>query len=232
MVTWSFWDARDHQVKIRGYRIGLARLNQRSNVCQKFATPAVIASDEGAGSRLIAYAVLESGYSLSLEQLNAQLGLVLPEYMLPSALVKLTKLPLSANGKVDRRQLPQPTIERSVSEIQLPTTATESLVSGILCELLKLPQIDVRDDFYALGGHSLLAVALVCQIRNACGVQLSVPEVLSKSLNTIELAQLIDASATTVSIRVQRTGDGRRRRAFDARTAVLLATATVGRQLS
>ena len=193
----EFLGRRDHQIKIRGYRIGLGEIESEIERLPEVRDAAVIASEEGAGARLIAYVVLNAESELSLEQLNARLGLVLPEYMLPSALVKLTKLPLSANGKVDRRQLPQPSIERSTAEIQLPRTPTECLVSGILCKLLKLPQIDVRDDFYALGGHSLLAVALVCEIRNACGVQLYVPEVLSKSLNTIELARLIDAGAIT-----------------------------------
>lgn len=188
----EFLGRRDHQVKIRGYRIGLGEIESEIGRLPEVRDAAVIASDEGAGARLIAYVVLNSDCSLTLDQLNAQLGQVLPEYMLPSALVMLPRLPLSANGKVDRKQLPLPTIQRSTAELQLPTTQTETVVSDILCELLKLPQIDTRDDFYALGGHSLLAVALVCRVRQVCGVQLSVPEVLSKSLNTIELARLID----------------------------------------
>lgn len=195
----EFLGRRDHQVKIRGYRIGLGEIESEIERLPEVRDAAVIASEEGAGARLIAYVVLKSDRQLCLERLNSQLGQVLPDYMLPSALVAMDKLPLSANGKVDRRLLPRPSIDRTSTEIQLPSTPTESMVSRILCELLKLPQIDVRDDFYALGGHSLLAVALVCQIRSACGVQLSVPELLSKSLTTVELARLIDAGSHSVS---------------------------------
>ncbi len=209
----EFLGRRDHQVKIRGYRIGLGEIESEIARLPSVKEAAVVASDEGAGARLIAYVVLDAEATLDLEQLNAQLCQVLPEYMLPSALVKLAKLPLSANGKVDRRQLPRPELERLPDEIRLPTTPTESLVSEVLCKLLKLPQIDVRDDFYALGGHSLLAVALVCELRNACGVQLSVPDVLCKSFNTIKLASLIDAShrdTATVETLPALTTDGPR----------------------
>ncbi len=190
----EFLGRRDHQVKIRGYRIGLGEIESEIARVPEVREAAVIASEEESGARLIAYVVLHANCSLSLDQLNRQLVQVLAEYMLPSALVVLSKLPLSSNGKVDRRQLPLPAIERKATDIQLPTTPTEKMVSRILCELLKLTQIDVRDDFYALGGHSLLAVALVCQLRNACGVQISVPQVMSKSFNTIELARLVDES--------------------------------------
>ncbi len=190
----EFLGRRDHQVKIRGYRIGLGEIEAEIARLDEVREAAVIASEEGAGARLIAYVVLKPGCSLSFEQLSAGLSRVLPEYMLPSALVQLNQLPLSANGKVDRRQLPLPTVQRSESELLLPRTPSETIVSNVLCELLRLRQIDVRDDFYALGGHSLLAVALVCRIRQTCGVQLSVPDVMSQSLNTIELARLIDNS--------------------------------------
>lgn len=196
----EFLGRRDHQVKIRGYRIGLGEIESEIARLPEVRDAAVVASEEKSGARLIAYVVFNADCSLSLEQLNGQLAHTLAEYMLPSALVVLAKLPLSANGKVDRRQLPLPAIARNDCDIQLPTTATEKMVSGILCNLLKLSQIDVRDDFYALGGHSLLAVALVCQLRNACGVQISVPQVMSKSLNTIELARLVDECSQSCQV--------------------------------
>ena len=119
----EFLGRRDHQVKIRGYRIGLGEIESEIERLAEVRDAAVIASDESAGSRLIAYVVLNTECALSLEQLNAQLGLVLPEYMLPSAMVKLTRLPLSANGKVDRRQLPQPTIERPSADVPIANYA-------------------------------------------------------------------------------------------------------------
>ena len=193
----EFLGRSDHQVKIRGYRIGLGEIESEIERLPAVRDAAVIASDEAAGARLIAYVVLHPDQSLTLDELTSQLGQTLPEYMLPGALVKLSALPLSPNGKVDRRQLPLPSIERPASEVQLPSTPTEALVSDILRGLLNLSALDVRDDFYALGGNSLLAVALVCKIQTSCNVQLSVPDVLSKSLNTIELAQRIDAAKSS-----------------------------------
>jgi acyl carrier protein len=89
----------------------------------------------------------------------------LPEYMVPSAMVELAKLPLTANGKVDRKALPEP--EERVREYKAPSTVTEELVAQIWAEVLKLNRVSTDDSFFDLGGHSLLATQVISRIREA-----------------------------------------------------------------
>jgi amino acid adenylation domain-containing protein/FkbM family methyltransferase len=109
-------------------------------------------------------------------ELRESLAAKLPEFMVPSALVLLEKLPLSPNGKVERSALPAPEWESGESYVA-PRTATEELLAGLWEELLGKERVGARDDFFALGGHSLLATRLVARIRAAFGVDLAVRRV-------------------------------------------------------
>ena len=108
-------------------------------------------------------------------ELRAFVAGVLPGYMVPSAVVVLDGLPLTANGKLDRRALPAPDyITGALGSTGIPTTAEEMILRGLFAEILGLPHVGLDDSFFELGGHSLLATRLVSQIRSVMGVELSV----------------------------------------------------------
>src|SRR6185369_11080083 len=119
--------------------------------------------------RLVAYVVGEE--SLQSGELRQYLKEVLPEYMTPQVLVKLERLPLTANGKVDRRALPAVEQVREEMEIVAAQTPVEEVLVGIWSEVLGVP-VGVEDDFFELGGHSLLATQAISQIREVFHVEL------------------------------------------------------------
>jgi amino acid adenylation domain-containing protein len=123
---------------------------------------------------LVAYVVFTSGENRSdiHEELNAFLKRKLPDYMMPSAIVVLEKLPLTVNGKIDRQALPS--AEPRVAAYRAPRAPEEEILCGIYADLLSLDYVGIDDSFFSLGGHSLLAMRLVNQVRRAFGVELSV----------------------------------------------------------
>ncbi|QDV71807.1 Linear gramicidin synthase subunit D [Rosistilla carotiformis] len=188
----EFLGRQDHQVKIRGYRIGLGEIDAETQKLPAVRDAVVVASEEEAGARLIAYVVFESGQQLTLEELQTQLAASLPKYMLPAAMVPLDRLPLTANGKIDRKGLPSPTATREASPKQQPSNPTEAAVCEILSELLHRDPIDPRDGFIALGGNSLVAVALASRLKTVFGIQIPYWDILANSPNAIRLASRIE----------------------------------------
>ena len=135
----------------------------------------VIAREDVAGDkRLVGYVVPAAGQKVNAAELRDWVKERLPEYMVPVAWVEMSSLPLSPNGKVDRKNLPAPDYERPelAGEYQGARTPTEEVMAGIWAEVLRLDQVGVKDDFFALGGHSLLATQVVSRIRNAFQVEL------------------------------------------------------------
>lgn len=166
--TLEFLGRQDSQVKVRGHRIELgeveAHLQQHPHVDQAV----VIARTDGAGEQsLVAYGVLASGCSLSIQALRQFLRQHLPEFMLPSAWVALPALPLTPNGKIDRRTLPAPTSDRDAAPTieQLPQTPTEQQLATLWRDVLSVNVVGLHDNFFDLGGHSLLATQLLSRIR-------------------------------------------------------------------
>ncbi|TSC19392.1 condensation domain-containing protein, partial [Corallococcus sp. Z5C101001] len=106
------------------------------------------------------------------EELKAQLRQGLPEYMVPGVVMVLGALPLNANGKVDRKALPEPEAPKAGSAYEAPRTRTEAKLAGIWAEVLRVPRVGVRDNFFALGGHSLLATQVVSRVRMETGAEL------------------------------------------------------------
>ncbi len=162
----------DFQVKLRGFRIELGEIESALKQHPGVKEAVVVArEDEPGDKRLVAYVVPGD---LNIANLRKSLAAELPDYMVPSAFVGLDALPLSSNGKLDRRALPKP--DRSASDDQhadiAPRTPTEDLLATIWCEVLHLDRVGVESNFFDLGGHSLLATRVVARVRKAFQVEL------------------------------------------------------------
>jgi amino acid adenylation domain-containing protein len=169
--TLDFLGRVDHQVKILGQRIELgeieAVLRQHPGVRDVVA---LVREDRPGARRLTAYVVM-AGQPAAAEELRGFLRDQLPEPMVPAAFVVLDALPLTANGKVDRRALPAPPAAAE-GEPVVPRTPAEELLAGIWEDVLGIERVGVHDNFFDLGGHSLLATQVMSRVRNAFALDL------------------------------------------------------------
>jgi acyl carrier protein len=160
----------DHQVKVRGYRIELGEVEAALRSHEAVREALVMARRSPAGeSQLVAYLVGEGESASALDSLRAHLAERLPEYMMPSAFVRLEALPLSANGKLDRHALPAPEQAglKSATAYVAPRTPVEEELASIWQSLLRVERVGVHDNFFELGGHSLLATQLALRAQEA-----------------------------------------------------------------
>jgi amino acid adenylation domain-containing protein len=184
----------DHQVKIRGFRIELGEVEAVLQRCEGVREALVLArEDEPGDKRLVAYVVPMAG-ALAVAELRSQLSTFLPDYMVPAAWVFLDALPLSPNGKIDRKALPVPELSRDSLAVDYvaPRNSTEELLAGIWAEVLKVERIGAHDNFFALGGHSLLATQVVSRIRTALKTDLPL-RMLFEAPSLAALAERISA---------------------------------------
>ncbi|MEU0229178.1 amino acid adenylation domain-containing protein, partial [Streptomyces sp. NPDC006284] len=157
----------DDQVKVRGHRIELGEIETLLTTHPTVARAAVIVRDE----RLIAYT---TGGPVSAEELRRHLAQSLPAYMVPSAFVTLDVLPLTANGKLDRKALPTPQFDGVETSGRGPRDDREEILCHLFADVLGLERVGIDDSFFDLGGHSLLATRLVARIRTTLDAELSV----------------------------------------------------------
>jgi amino acid adenylation domain-containing protein len=183
----------DNQVKIRGFRIELGEIEALlTSHPAIWESVVVMQEDEPGDKRLVAYVVSQKEQFPTVLELRDFLKAKLPEYMMPSAFVLLPSLPLTSNGKVDRRALPKPELDSTQLEKYVaPRTPTEKLLTQIWAQVLKLEQVGIHDNFFELGGHSLLATQLISRIRNVFKVELPLRELFAKA-TVAELARSLE----------------------------------------
>jgi amino acid adenylation domain-containing protein len=183
----------DNQVKIRGFRIELGEVEAVLGQHPAVRESVVVApGDDVENKRLVAY-LIPSQETISISELRCFLKLKLPDYMVPSAFMFLEAMPLTPNGKVDRRALPIPDSSHLSRESSFvpPRTPTEEVLAAIWSNLLGVEQVGIHDNFFELGGHSLLATQLMFQISDIFHCELSLNTLLKRP-NIIKLGAYID----------------------------------------
>jgi non-ribosomal peptide synthetase component F len=164
----------DHQVKVRGFRIELGEIETVLTRHEAVASAVVVARGGDADAELAAY-VIPAGVPVGAHALRQYLGQTLPAYMVPSTVTSLAEFPLTPNGKVDRKALPEPTREgKRETRFVAPRTRTAQRIAEIWQGILGVDVVGADDNFFRLGGHSLLAARAVARTRESAGVELSV----------------------------------------------------------
>ncbi len=195
----EFLGRADFQVKVRGYRIELGEIESQLQAQPSVQQAVVVARDE----RLHAY-VVTADATADATSLRAALSAVLPEYMVPATFTALPSLPLTPSGKLDRRALPEPEVEKAVYEP--PRGEVEQTLAALWQELLGVERVGRGDDFFALGGHSLLATRLVARVSSELGQSLSLRDVFERP-QLGAMAEAIGGQAATPPLtRVEREG--------------------------
>ncbi|MDB4965062.1 MAG: Malonyl CoA-acyl carrier protein transacylase, partial [Myxococcales bacterium] len=207
----------DHQVKVRGYRIELGEIESALEALDGIRATAVLAREDSPGDkRLVAYIVAAGEPAPTAAELRERLASQLPDYMVPSAFVRLDALPMTPNGKIDRTALGRsgPAAVDSEAAFVAPRTDTERTLAQVFAEVLRLPRVGVDDDFFALGGHSLLGTQVISRARAVLDVELPV-RALFERRTVARLAEVVDAAragSTPSGAAPIRAGD--RQRAF------------------
>ncbi|WP_050577287.1 non-ribosomal peptide synthetase [Pseudomonas cremoricolorata] len=195
----------DHQVKIRGFRIELGEIEAQLLSGSQVGSVAVLTHGEGEALQLVAYVVPNDKALLyadadtqaaTREQIKARLRGPLPDYMVPAHLLLLESLPLTTNGKLDRKALPQPDASLLQSAYVAPNSELQQRLAVIWQDVLGVERVGLDDDFFALGGHSLQLVMLLSRIRSDLGVELKIRDFHGlRSLG--ELATYLQPHAST-----------------------------------
>ena len=180
--TIEFLGRNDFQVKIRGFRIELGEIEARLAQHPAVREAVALAREDGGDKRLVAYyTVAPDAEAAGAEALRRHLSATLPDYMLPAAYVRLDALPLTANGKLDRKALPAPDgAAYAARGYEAPASEIETRLARIWAEVLGLERVGRHDNFFELGGHSLLAVRVISRLRQALGVEVALAELFAR----------------------------------------------------
>ncbi|MEO7583969.1 MAG: amino acid adenylation domain-containing protein [Ferruginibacter sp.] len=201
----SFIGRADNQVKIRGYRIELGEIESVLQQCKYVSQAVVLAREDKQGNKRLAGYIVPSG-TYDREEILGYLKDKLPDYMIPSVMMELESLPLTANGKIDRNALPDPDAgELLADQYVSPRNDIEARLSEIWQEILEVEKVGMNDDFFELGGHSLLAVRLVSAIRKAFEAEMPISDIFDYPTVALLASQLSGntGNALLAAIKVQ-----------------------------
>ena len=212
--TLEFMGRLDDQVKVRGYRIELGEIEAALLECAGVEQAVVVVREDHVGDkRLMAYVVKHDEPGSNSADLREYLHKRLPEYMVPGIIVRLGEMPLTPNGKVDRKALPSPELVNGRGRSRsAPRSAEEEILSGIFAEVLKLDRVGVEQNFFEAGGHSLLAMQVISRVRSAFNMELPL-RALFEAPTVAGLAERVRSlrgtgqMAAPPIIRVSREGD-------------------------
>jgi aspartate racemase len=198
----------DHQVKIRGFRVELGEIESVLKLHPAVRECVVLLQERADDNTLVAYVSLIN--PTDKLELRAFLTEKLPIHMIPFTFIVLDNLPLTANGKVDRKRLPLPgdNLAQTHDFKKTPQTSTEKRLVTLWSEVFGSEQFGIQDNFFELGGTSLMLIRLISKINRWFGVSLSVPE-FSRKPTVESLAQIIDAGLPQAAPRVIRLQEGR-----------------------
>lgn len=182
----EFRGRADQQVKILGNRVELSEIEAAIAACPGIHRAVVTARTNGRGDmQLLAYIVAESKSDFSAGVLRKRLMQRLPQYMVPSVFIPLESIPVSINGKVDRRALPDPPVltasaasDSNPVAADMPRDDAETLVANVFERFLELERVGIYDDFFSLGGHSLLAVEVIAEINRISNSKLGAVDLI------------------------------------------------------
>ncbi|MBL6449160.1 amino acid adenylation domain-containing protein [Fulvivirga sp. 29W222] len=194
----------DEQVKVRGYRIELKEIeNQLGKITGVKESAIIVEEDEFKHKRLVAYVVHHEEHTI--EDIKAELSLSLPGYMVPQHFIPLEALPLTDNGKLNRKLLPKVT-DYLKEGVDLPTNDTEKAVAEIWKKVLDIPQVGIHDNFFEIGGHSLKATQVTAKVEEELGVKVSIKELFLNP--TIKgLSEIIAGGDRAQQVKIERLGD-------------------------
>lgn len=205
--TIEFLGRKDNQVKVNGYRIELGEIQNQLLLHPDITAALVIMDDQAsAGSVLLGYVVLKEHKEICERDILHYLQYKLPDYMIPNAIMFLNQLPLTVNGKIDRKALPKLDYE-TIKDNQQPQTTTELMLAEIWCKLLNVNNIGFEGHFFRLGGNSLLAVKLLAEIRQYFSVNLTIRAIFEYPTLT-KLARMIDVLSLTYLSQNNQTDQG------------------------
>ncbi|WP_369986954.1 non-ribosomal peptide synthase/polyketide synthase [Pseudomonas xanthosomatis] len=193
----------DHQVKLRGLRIELGEIEARLLEHEWVREAVVLAED---GKRLLGYVVLTQAHAGWQQVLAAHLGGQLPEYMVPSQWLALESMPLSPNGKLERRALPQMQAAAQADYVA-PQGELEQALAQIWAQVLQVAQVGREDNFFELGGHSLLSLKLLDAMRRQLGIEVTLGSFMANPSVARLAASLGQPPAAQGSLLVQLGGD-------------------------
>ncbi|RAU45894.1 phosphopantetheine-binding protein, partial [Pseudomonas sp. RIT412] len=188
----------DFQVKIRGQRIELGEI-ENVLLAQPSVHDAVVSAQPTAhGPQLVAYVVAEAQHALSIDVLKTALGQELPAFMVPAHVMLLERLPRNANGKLDRKALPAPTVQ--VRHFEAPQGEREEILAELWQSLLNVERVGRDDNFFELGGHSLLATRLLSRIRERLGVSIPLAQAFEATTVAAQAALIDTLQGQTLTL--------------------------------
>ena len=194
--TLEFRGRIDEQVKIRGYRVEPGEIAAVLAQQNEIAEAVVIAREESGGDmRLVAYVVAQESATLDIAELRRSLHRTLPDYMVPAAFIVLNAMPLTPNGKLDRRALPIPQYgAEDIDNYLAPCNAMEEMLAGIWAQVLGVERVGRGDNFFDRGGHSLLATQVIVRVQSLLDVELPLAslfqhQTLAEWAEAVELAR-------------------------------------------